>query len=164
MNLRAFSIRHLLFGLLVLTCLCLGLDRVAMAGRDGGGGDANRDLIAVTGSYGSGASALYLIDSKTRQMAVYRIDGGRGLELVAARDCSYDFFIESYGDRSNPSVTPQRLRQAWDRHLKQGGQDSFAPRDEKGGSGGTTGPSIEPIEGASGSEPGPSGRVSIPRK
>jgi hypothetical protein len=91
----------------------LAADRAARAVQDGGGGDNDRGLIAVTGSYGSGASALYLIDSRTRHMAVYRLENGRELEFVAARDCSHDFYLETYNDQSEPGMTPSALRQSW---------------------------------------------------
>jgi hypothetical protein len=79
----------------------------------GGGGDANRDLIAVTGSYGSGASVLYLIDTRTRHLAVYKTDNGRKLEIVAARNLEYDLKLDTYNDGSEPGFTPDALRQSW---------------------------------------------------
>jgi len=79
----------------------------------GGGGDASRDLIAVTGSYGSGASVLYLIDVKTRHMCVYRSDNGRKLEFVAARDVTYDLKLESLNDESPVGFSPAELRRHW---------------------------------------------------
>jgi hypothetical protein len=85
----------------------------AQAGSTGGGGDANRDLIAVTGTYGSGASVLYLIDTRTRHMAVYKTENGRKLELVAARNVSWDLNLETYNDQSEPGYTPRELRRGW---------------------------------------------------
>ena len=88
------------------------VDNRAQASTDGGG-DANRSLIAVTGQYGSGASALYLVDTKTRHMAVYRLRNGRHLEFVAARDCMYDFFLETYNDLTPAELMPKALRRGW---------------------------------------------------
>jgi hypothetical protein len=87
--------------------------RTLAAGTDGGGGDADRGMIAVTGSYGSGASALYLFDTKTRHLAVYRLDNGRALSLVAARNCTYDFMLDTYNDQSADSMQPPALRRSW---------------------------------------------------
>jgi hypothetical protein len=79
----------------------------------GGGGDASRDLIAVTGTYGSGASVLYVIDTKTRHLAVYKTDNGRKLEFIAARDIRYDLALEDYNDISEPGYTPKELRRGY---------------------------------------------------
>lgn len=67
----------------------------------------------MTGTYGSGASALYLIDTRTRHLAVYRLENGRALELVAARNCSYDFLLETYNDQTAAGMLPAGLRRSW---------------------------------------------------
>jgi hypothetical protein len=85
----------------------------AQGGSTGGGGDANRDLIAVTGTYGSGASVLYLIDTRTRHMAVYKTDNGRKIELIAARNVTWDLNLEAYNDQSEPGYAPRDLRKGW---------------------------------------------------
>jgi hypothetical protein len=90
----------------------------------GGGGDANRDLIAVTGTYGSSASVLYVIDTRTRHMAVYKTDNGRKLEFVAARDISYDLRLETYNDVSEPGYGPRELRKTWTDMSRTGGTTS----------------------------------------
>lgn len=113
-------IKDLLLVAAVLTSGFLLAER-AVAGNQGGGGDEDQGLIAVTGTYGSSAAALYLIDSKTRNMAVYRVESGRGLEFIAARDCTYDFYLESYRDRTDPAFQAPRLRRAWEKHLRKGG-------------------------------------------
>jgi hypothetical protein len=99
-------------GVLVLAGAALLTSRSATA-QAGGGGDANRDLIAVTGTYGSSASVLYLIDTRTRHMAVYKTENGRKLELVAARNVTYDLKLETYNDQSEPGYTPRELRKIW---------------------------------------------------
>jgi hypothetical protein len=97
-----------------LALVCVLMIPVVKAGsEDGGGGDADRGLIAVTGTYGSGASALYLIDTRTRHLAVYRLENGRALELVAARNCSYDFLLETYNDQTQAGMLPAGLRRSW---------------------------------------------------
>ncbi len=65
------------------------------------------DIIAVTGSYGVGTSVLYVVDAKTRQLAVYEARGGsrggRKLYLVGARRISLDLRLEGYNDESEHS-------------------------------------------------------------
>lgn len=108
-----FDVRNVL--LMVLTCgfVWIVAERRADAGSNGGGGDNDRGMIAVTGTYGSGASALYLFDTKSRHLAVYKLENGRQLDFVAARDCNYDFFLEAYNDQSPSSMRPSALRRSW---------------------------------------------------
>ncbi len=108
--------------LLIVVTLVVATSRDAVA--QGGGGDATRDLIAVTGSYGSGASALYVIDTKTRHLAVYRTNNGQHLELVAARDITYDLRLDEWNDRSEPGYSPRELRKAWLESNRNGGATS----------------------------------------
>lgn len=105
--------KNLVIAALLAAFCWLVLDRSAAARPDGGGGDADRGLIAVTGTYGSGASALYLLDTRTRHLAVYRLENGRALEFIAARDCSHDFLLDTYNDESPPSMLPAALRKSW---------------------------------------------------
>jgi hypothetical protein len=62
------------------------------------------DFLAVTGSYGVGTSVLYLVDTKSRQLAVYEARGGstegRRIVLVGARKIDLDLQLEKYNDRS----------------------------------------------------------------
>lgn len=100
---------------LVVLFIVVGLAFVASgdATAQGGGGDTSRDLIAVTGTYGSGASVLYVIDAKTRHMAVYKATNGSHLEFIAARDITWDLRLEEWNDRSDPGVSPKELRKIW---------------------------------------------------
>lgn len=70
----------------------------------GGASSANNGFIAVTGSYGIGTQVLYLIDTNTRQLAVYEARGGsegnRRVVLVGARRIDLDLQLPSYNDRS----------------------------------------------------------------
>ncbi len=101
--------------------------RPSSYGASGGGGDANRDLIAVTGTYGSGASVLYLIDTRTKHLAVYRTDNGRKLELVAARNVEFDLKLENLNDENPPGFSPEDLRRVYLR--SRGGGVSSRPAD-----------------------------------
>lgn len=85
-----------------------------MPGFDGGGGDADRGLIAVTGLLGSGESALYVIDTKTRNLAAYRMRGGKTLEFLGAREIRYDLKIASWNDGTDPQMAPGLLRRSWE--------------------------------------------------
>jgi hypothetical protein len=71
---------------------------------DGGNSSANNGFIAVTGSYGVGTSVLYVVDTNTRQLAVYEARGGsagqRRIVLVGARRIDLDLQLPSYNDRS----------------------------------------------------------------
>ena len=55
-------------------------------------------IIAVTGSYGVGTSVLYVIDTKSKQLAVYEARGGSGngrrIYLVGARRIDLDLQLE----------------------------------------------------------------------
>jgi hypothetical protein len=61
-------------------------------------------FVAVTGSYGVGTSVLYLIDTQSRQLAVYEARGGsaeqRRIMLVGARRIDLDLQLQGYNDRS----------------------------------------------------------------
>lgn len=80
--------------------------------------DSNADMIAVTGEYGNGTSVLYLIDTKARQMAVYRSLAGSSVELVAARDIAWDLRIPVLNDRSKAGLSPRDLERGFRRSRK----------------------------------------------
>lgn len=69
-----------------------------------GGAATGNGFIAVTGSYGVGTSVLYLVDTQSRQLAVYEARGGsaeqRRIVLVGARRIDLDLQLPSYNDRS----------------------------------------------------------------
>jgi hypothetical protein len=71
---------------------------------EGGHSASGNGFIAVTGSYGVGTSVLYLIDTASRQLAVYEARGGsaeqRRIVLVGARRIDLDLQLRSYNDRS----------------------------------------------------------------
>jgi len=69
--------------------------------------DSNGTMIAVTGTDLTGSCVLYLIDTETKQLAVYQATGGtkslRGVELVGARRIDLDLALEGYNDKSEYS-------------------------------------------------------------
>jgi hypothetical protein len=77
-----------------------------------GGSAAAGGIIAVTGSYGVGTSVLYVIDAKSRQLAVYEARGGsrggRRVVLVGARKIDLDLQLEGYRDESEHSYDDLR--------------------------------------------------------
>ncbi|MSR74973.1 MAG: hypothetical protein EXS14_05850 [Planctomycetes bacterium] len=75
--------------------------------------DGNRELVVVTGGYANGMEVLYVMDARTKHLAVYRVDNGRSLKLVAARDCTFDMLLESYGDGTESEFMPAVLRKHW---------------------------------------------------
>jgi hypothetical protein len=83
-------------------------------GSDAGQGAAGNGVIAVTGSYGVGTSVLYVIDTNTKQLAVYEARGGgsgsRRIHLVGARRIDLDLMLEGYNDDSELSYDALRQR------------------------------------------------------
>lgn len=73
-------------------------------GEGSGAASAANGLIAVTGSYGVGTSVLYVIDTTTKQLAVYEARGGSPdaakLFLVGARRIDLDLQLQGYNDLS----------------------------------------------------------------
>jgi hypothetical protein len=73
-------------------------------GGDSGTSAAANGVIAVTGSYGVGTSVLYVIDTTTRQLAVYEARGGSPdsakVFLVGARRIDLDLQLQGYNDLS----------------------------------------------------------------
>jgi hypothetical protein len=71
---------------------------------DGGQSASADGFLAVTGSYGVGTSVLYLVDTRSRQLAVYEARGGsaaqRRIVLVGARRIDLDLQLHGYNDRS----------------------------------------------------------------
>ena len=94
-------------GLLVLVAVLVvgGQDRVALARST----DSNGSMIAVTGEYGNGTSVLYVIDTKTRNMAVYRSLNGQGVQLVAAWRIDHDLKLVSFRDNTEEGFSPLEL-------------------------------------------------------
>lgn len=83
-----------------------GAPEVLMYGETNGVASvAQNGILAVTGSYGVGTSVLYVIDTETKQLAVYEARGGsrsmRRITLVGARRIDLDLSLRSYNDESD---------------------------------------------------------------
>jgi len=80
-----------------------GSEPLVYGGDAGQSGTAN-GFIAVTGSYGVGTSVLYVLDTTTKQLAVYEARGGsagsRRVYLVGARKIDLDLQLQGYNDES----------------------------------------------------------------
>ena len=76
---------------------------------DAGGASSANGILAVTGSYGVGTSVLYVIDTETKQLAVYEGRGGsrsmRRLTLIGARRIDLDLQLRGYNDESEYQYT-----------------------------------------------------------
>jgi hypothetical protein len=77
----------------------------------GGTTDSNNRMISVTGTIGSGVSVLWIIDTVDRQMACYRCQGGKTIELVAARNIEWDLKISQFHDES--LMSPDQLKKLY---------------------------------------------------
>jgi len=66
--------------------------------------DSNGDMIAVSGPSRTGELVLFVIDTKTKQLAVYQATGGskstREVAFVGARRIDYDLRVLGYNDES----------------------------------------------------------------
>lgn len=83
-------------------------------GGDSGGSSSSNGILAVTGSYGVGTSVLYVLDTNTKQLAVYEARGGsagsRKLFLVGARRIDLDLQLVGYNDDSEAEVHYDQLQ------------------------------------------------------
>ncbi len=125
--------------LLVLAALCIALvaSHAVSPLPVGAQGttDSNSEMIAVTGTYGGGASVLYVIDTKARQLAVYETRNGRSVRLIAARKIDYDLRIPQFHDESDEAAQVPVLEKGWQRwneHLKKLAEDKPSDKAEKG--------------------------------
>lgn len=73
----------------------------------GASADSNNRMIAVTGVDRTGASVLYLVDTESKQLAVYQATGGTsskmGLKLIGARRLDLDLQLFGFNDQSDYS-------------------------------------------------------------
>lgn len=142
-TMKQFDWKTLLICVLTTACLTLWWGERTPT-RASGTVNSNDDMIAVTGSYGSGASVLYLIDTKARQMAVYTSRNGKGVELVAARRIATDLELMSYRDDSPPSMRPMALQKNYKRYLSGQTEESIIENEDFGPA-----TPIRPTEGGS---------------
>ncbi len=117
------------------TALVVVLLQALPAARGGGSTDNNGDLIAVTGEYGNGTSVLYVIDTKKRQMAVYRSLNGNGVQLVAARRIRRDLDLMSYHDNSPEGFSPMDLEKQFEEFRQKAKTETPPKPPEKGDDG-----------------------------
>lgn len=72
-----------------------------------GTADSNGSMIAVTGHDVTGGSLLYLVDTETKQLAVYTAQGGTRstseVRFVGARRIDLDLQVDGYNDKSEYS-------------------------------------------------------------
>ena len=72
-----------------------------------GTADSNGSMIAVTGIDVTGGSLLYVIDSESKQLAVYQAQGGTSstmnLKFVGGRRIDLDLQVYGYNDESDYS-------------------------------------------------------------
>lgn len=70
----------------------------------GGNADSNGSMIAVTGVDLTGSSILYVIDTDSRQLAIYQAQGGgastQSVKLVGARRIDLDLQLYGFNDQS----------------------------------------------------------------
>ncbi|MFT5288967.1 MAG: hypothetical protein ACI8QS_000986 [Planctomycetota bacterium] len=83
-----------------------------------GTADSNGSMIAVTGIDVTGGSLLYLIDSESKQLAVYQAQGGTAstmnLKFVAGRRIDLDLQVYGYNDESD--YTYDELQREFERN------------------------------------------------
>jgi hypothetical protein len=108
-----------------------GAEPLVFDSSTGGPGSAN-GFIAVTGSYGIGTSVLYVLDTRSRQLAVYEARGGsrnsRRVQLVGARRLDLDLQLEGYNDESEFSYAD--LLQRFLKKGMKGGRETPTPSKE----------------------------------
>jgi hypothetical protein len=82
--------------------------------------NGNNSMIAVAAPYMNGVSLLYLIDTRTKQLAIYEARGGSKsssrVNFVAARRVDLDLRLEGYHDDSEYSfgdLAAQFRRSGW---------------------------------------------------
>ena len=94
-------------------------------------------MIAVTGVDITGVSVLYLIDTKSKHLAVYQASGGaggtQGVKLVGARDISLDLQMDGFNDKTEykgRSLTHKDLEKQFSRQgLDNGNPSSDSKKD-----------------------------------
>jgi hypothetical protein len=102
-SLRAVE-RTALVALLGVACYLLGRTQSPAPLLADSTANGNGKMIAVTGPYQQGVALLYVIDTETRQLAVYEARGGSRssgrVSFVGARRIDLDLRLEGYHDDS----------------------------------------------------------------
>jgi hypothetical protein len=106
--------------------------RISTTSSAGASSDSNQDMIAVTGVDVTGVSVLYLVDTKTKHLAVYQASGGsggtQGLRLVGARNIGLDLELDGFNDKTETKGRPLRYK---DLEKKFSGLDSSSEGNSK---------------------------------
>jgi hypothetical protein len=101
-------------------CFVLLLGAVAgfSAGRSGGAAQAqsidnkSTRYLAGTMSYGQSTDAFMIFDTQTNKLLAYTIGGNRKLELMAAREITWDLKLAAWGKQE---PTAQEVKDAFDK-------------------------------------------------
>ena len=104
-------------------CFVLLLGAVAgfSAGRSGGLAQAqsidnkSTRYLAGTMSYGQSTDAFMIFDTQTNKLLAYTVGGNRELELMAAREITWDLKLASWGKQE---PTAQEVKDAYDKAEK----------------------------------------------
>ena len=101
--------------------LLLGAVDGFSAGRGGGSAMAqsidnkSTRYLAGTLSYGQSTDAFMIFDTQTNKLLAYTIGGNRKLELMAAREITWDLKLSSWGKQE---ATAQEVKDAFDKAEK----------------------------------------------
>jgi len=104
-------------------CFVLLLGAVAGFSAGRGTGDVHAQSIdnkstrylAGTLSYGQSTDAFMIFDTQTNKLLAYTIGGNRKLELLAAREVTWDLKLASWGKQE---PTAQEVKDAYDKAEK----------------------------------------------
>ncbi|MCP5023998.1 MAG: hypothetical protein GY930_19810 [bacterium] len=106
--------------------------RITTTNSAGASSDSNQDMIAVTGVDQTGVSVLFLIDTKTKHMAVYQAAGGspgtQGLKLVGARNIGLDMQLDGFNDKTETKGRPLRYKDLEKKFSGLNGSSEEAPK------------------------------------
>ena len=72
--------------------------------------------LAGTLSYGQGTDAFMIFDTQTNKLLAYTVGGNRKLELMAAREITWDLRLASWGKQE---PTAQEVKDAYDKAEKE---------------------------------------------
>ena len=105
-------------------CFVLLLGAVAGFSAGRGSGDAHAQSVdnkstrylAGTISYGQSTDAFMLFDTQTNKLLAYTFSGNKKLELMAAREVTWDLKLASWG-KQEPSV--QEVKDGFDKAEKE---------------------------------------------
>ena len=104
-------------------CFVLLLGAVAgfSAGRSGGAVQAqsidnkSTRYLAGTMTYGTSTDAFMIFDTQTNKLLAYTVSGNKKLELMAAREITWDLKLSSWGKQE---PTAQEVKDAFDKAEK----------------------------------------------